>query len=231
MDNNSTSLNQASSPVAQASSQSKSAPSHSFSKTEAIKFGLNFFKANISVFVKLALVVVAINIVVGIISGMFDRTPINLLWSLVSFAISIVVQVGFTKIILDLHDGKPLNFSHLYMLYPLALRFLGASILYGFIVAVGLILFIVPGVIWALKFQFYSFLIVDKNIGIMDSLKKSSAMTEGIKMNLFLFAFILVVINIAGALALIIGLFVTIPTTIMATVYVYRKLLSKTPEA
>ena len=63
----------------------------------------------------------------------------------------------------------------------------------------------------------------------MDSLKKSSAMTSGIKMNLFLFAFLLVVINIAGALALIIGLFVTIPTTIMATVYVYRKLLSQTP--
>ncbi|MEK7502148.1 MAG: hypothetical protein AAB609_01320 [Patescibacteria group bacterium] len=160
---------------------------------------------------------------------MFDQTPINLLWGLVSFAISIVVQVGFTKIILDLHDGKPLNFSHLYTLYPLALRFLGASILYGFIVAVGFILLIIPGVIWALKFQFYSFLIVDKNIGIMDSLKKSSAMTEGIKMNLFLFAFLLVVINIAGALALIIGLFVTIPTTIMATVYVYRKLLSQTP--
>lgn len=202
---------------------------HKFSKSEAIKFGFNFFKANISVFVKLALVVVAINIVMGLISSMFDRTPINFLWGLVSLAISIVVQVGFTKIILDLHDGKPLSFSHLYTLYPLALKFLGASILYGFIVTVGFILLIIPGVIWALKFQFYSFLIVDKNIGIMDSLKKSSAMTEGIKMNLLLFALLLVVINIAGALALIIGLFATIPTTIMATVYIYRRLLSQTP--
>lgn len=208
----------------------KQPPNHSFSSSEAIKFGFNFFKKNIGVFAKLALVVAAINIVVGIISGMFDQAPINLLWGLVSLAISIVVQVGFTKIILDLHDGKALNFSHLYTLYPLALRFLCASILYGFMVAVGFILLIIPGVIWALKFQFYSFLIVDKNVGIMDSLKKSSAMTEGIKMNLFLFAFLLVVINIAGALALIIGLFVTIPTTIMATVYVYRKLLSQNPE-
>ena len=63
----------------------------------------------------------------------------------------------------------------------------------------------------------------------MDSLKKSSVLTSGIKMNLFLFALLLVVINIAGALALIIGLFATIPTTIMATVFVYRKLLSQAP--
>jgi len=229
MDNNLTSSNQNSPQASQVPNQSKSAPSHSFSKSEAIKYGFNFFKANISVFVKLALVVVAINIVMGLISSMFDRTPMNFLWGLVSLAISIVVQVGFTKIILDLHDGKPLNFSHLYTLYPLALRFLGASILYGFIVAVGFILLIIPGVIWALKFQFYSFLIVDKNVGIMDSLKKSSVLTSGIKMNLFLFALLLVVINIAGALALIIGLFATIPTTIMATVFVYRKLLSQAP--
>lgn len=140
-----------------------------------------------------------------------------------------MVQIGFTKIIIDLHDGKPLNYSHFYSLYRLTLRFLGASILYGLIVMVGFILLVIPGIIWAIKFQFYSFLIVDKGVGIMDSLKQSSAMTEGVKVDLFLFALLLVAINIIGAVALGVGLFVTIPTTIMATVFVYRKLLSQTP--
>ena len=224
-----TSSNKTSAQASQVPNQSKSASSHSFSKTEAIKFGFNFFKANISVFVKLALVVVAINIVMGLISGMFDRTPINLLWGIVSLAISIVVQVGFTKIILDLHDGKPLNLTHFYSLYHLTLRFLGASILYGLIVMVGFILLIVPGIIWAIKFQFFGFLIVDKGVGVMDSIKKSGLLTEGVKMELFLFGILLALLNIAGAIALGIGLFVTIPTSIMAGVYVYRKLLSSSP--
>lgn len=200
-----------------------------FSISEAIKFGFNFLKANLVVFLKLALALIVINIAMGIMSSIFSRSLLGGLWGILSIIISIMVQIGFTKIIIDLHDGKPLNYSHFYSLYRLTLRFLGASILYGLIVMVGLILLIVPGIIWAIKFQFYSFLIVDKGVGVMDSLKQSSAMTQGVKVDLFLFGLLLIVINIIGAVALGIGLFVTIPTTIMATVFVYRKLLSQTP--
>ena len=92
-------------------------------------------------------------------------------------------------------------------------------------VAVGLILLIIPGIYLAIKYQFFSFLIVDKNMGIMESFKKSEEMTQGVKMNLLLFSLALAGINILGALVFLVGLIVTIPTTVMATVYVYRKLL------
>ena len=139
--------------------------------------------------------------------------------------ISILVQIGSIKITLELYDGKPLNFSNLYSQSNLILRYLGASILYGLMVAVGLILLIIPGIYLAIKYQFFSFLIVDKNMGIMESFKKSEEMTQGVKMNLLLFSLALAGINILGALVFLVGLIVTIPTTVMATVYVYRKLL------
>jgi len=41
------------------------------------------------------------------------------------------------------------------------------------------------------------------------------------------FGFVLAGINILGTLALLIGLFATIPTTMVATAFVYRKLLSQ----
>ena len=197
-----------------------------FSTSEAIKYGFNFFKANLVVFLKLALVVIVINILVGMISNIFNNSSLSGLWSILSIVISIIVQIGFTKIIIDLHDGKPLNLTHFYSLYRLVLRFLGATILYGLIVVAGFILLIVPGIIWAIKFQFYSFLIVDKRLGVMESLKKSSAMTEGVKMDLFIFGMALTLINLLGAIIFGIGLLVSFPTSIMATVYVYRKLLS-----
>jgi len=229
------------------------AKNHKFSKSEAIKFGLNFFKANIGTFVKLGLTYLLISYVLGVISGFFTspafvlgliatlfKHPVINIWIVIAGAfisilsqiivllVEIVVQIGLTKITLELYDGKPLNISKFYSLYPLAPRYLGATIIYILITMVGFILFIIPGIIWAIKFGFYSYLIVDKNAGLMDSLKKSSLLTQGVKMNLFIFGLLLILFNIAGVLALGIGLLVTIPTTLMASVYVYRKLLSQT---
>ncbi|MBI2031677.1 MAG: hypothetical protein HYT08_03625 [Candidatus Levybacteria bacterium] len=199
-----------------------------FSKKEAIKFGFSFFKENIVTFLKLGVVVILINFAASAITGGVKDSPIRFFWSIISIVISIAVQIGITKITLDLHDKKPLNLSYFYTLYHLILNYFIASIIYGVIVIAGLILLIAPGIIWAIKFQFYSFLIVDKGVGIMDSLKQSSKMTEGVKLNLLLFGGLLILINILGALALGIGLLVSIPTSLMATVYVYRKLLPKT---
>jgi len=204
---------------------------HKFSKSEAIKFGFNFFKSNLSVFLKLAAVLILINIVLNAVVGSFVKINplLGLIINLFVVFVSIVIQIGIIKIVLDLHDGKPLNFSHLYSFYHLVLRFLGASILYGLIVAAGFLLLVIPGIIWAVKFQFYSFILVDKQNGIIDSLEKSSVITKGIRWDLFVFGVFLILINIAGFLVFFVGLFVTIPTTMMAQAYVYRKLLSSTP--
>ena len=74
-----------------------------------------------------------------------------------------------------------------------------------------------------------SFVSYYKQNGIIDSLEKSSVITKGIRWDLFVFGVFLILINIAGFLVFFVGLFVTIPTTMMAQAYVYRKLLSSTP--
>lgn len=210
------------------SAPEKKASTRSFSSTEAIKIGFDLFKKNIITFIKLGAVLFAINIVTGILSSLVEQQVFaNLIVSIASTALSILVQIGMIKILLDLYDGKKLDFTQLYSMYPLALRYLGASILYGLMVVVGIVLLIVPGIYLAIKYQFYSFLIIDKNMGIMDSFKKSGEMTKGNMMNLFFLGLILVVINIIGALLFGIGLLVTIPTSTMAMVYVYRKLSHK----
>ncbi len=216
---------------AKASNQPPPSPrSHSFSSSEALKFGFDIFKKNIVTFIKIAAVLLIINIVMGAIGSLFGHNnPLVLIWGIISYLIAFVIQIGIVKMILDLYDGKPLNFSNLYTQYALGLRYYAASIIYGIMVLVGLICLIVPGIYLAIRFQFFSFLIVDKNAGIAESLSKSSALTEGVKINLFLFALLIVVINIIGFLLLGIGLLVTIPTTMMATIHVYRKLLSQTP--
>lgn len=205
-------------------------PSHSFSSSEAIKSGFNIFKKNIAAFIKLGAVLIAVNIVMGIIGGLFGHNnPMTIVWNIISAIVSLIIQVGIIKIVLGLYDGEPLNLANLYSMSHLAPRFLGASILYGLAILVGLVLLIIPGIYLAIKLQFYSFLIVDKNAGVMDSLKKSWTLTQGAALDLFLFTLAIIILNILGAIVLLVGLLVTIPTTTMASIYVYRKLLSQTP--
>jgi len=90
----------------------------------------------------------------------------------------------------------------------------------------GLILFIIPGIYLGIRFQFFNCFIVDQKTGVIESLRRSWQITQGNTWNLFLFGLLLAGINILGLLCLIVGLFITIPTTTIAYIFVYRKLIS-----
>jgi uncharacterized membrane protein len=83
---------------------------------------------------------------------------------------------------------------------------------------------IIPGIILLIRLSFFDYLIVDKNSRIVESLKKSWEITKGNTWNLFLLYILLGLINLLGFFALIIGLFWSIPTTMIAETFVYRKL-------
>jgi uncharacterized membrane protein len=103
-----------------------------------------------------------------------------------------------------------------------------AAILVWFILTIGFLLLVVPGIILALIFCFYSYAIVDRGLGPIDALKHSAAVTKGARMALLGFWIVAFLLNLVGLLALVIGLFVTGPITMVAAAYVYRKLDSQT---
>ncbi|MEA3324328.1 MAG: hypothetical protein U9Q37_04220 [Euryarchaeota archaeon] len=71
-------------------------------------------------------------------------------------------------------------------------------------------------------------MIVDKGLGPIDALEKSSEITIGVKWDLFIFGILLGILNLMGFACLVVGLFVTIPVTMVAMAFVYRKLLPET---
>ena len=82
-----------------------------------------------------------------------------------------------------------------------------------------------PGIIWSLKYAFVRYFIVDKGLSIKEAFLESSKITSGSKWNIFWLSILIAIINILGALAFGVGLLLSIPITIMAYAYVYRKLL------
>lgn len=96
-------------------------------------------------------------------------------------------------------------------------------------VAVGFVLLIVPGVVVALTFMFTTFIVIDRALGPIEAMKESRRITHGHKWTLLGFSLMLVLINLLGILALVVGLLVTIPVSSLALVYAYRQLGGRTP--
>ena len=201
-----------------------------FSISEAVQFGWDTMKSNIGFFIGLLIAVGLIDYVPDIIAVIIkaDSPILLVIIQIASVVLSMIIAMGLIKICLRFCDGEKGEFSDLFSCYPLFLDYLIGSIIYGLIVTVGLILLIIPGIIWAIQFRFYSYLIIDRGLGPIDALKKSSEITKGVKWDLFVFGIVLWVINLLGLLCLVVGLFATIPTTIVAIAFVYRKLLAQT---
>jgi len=193
---------------------------------EAFGYGWKSFKANAPFFIGFMVVIAMITIVPDVITDkIFEprSTPLIIVKFFLRL-IGLVLGMAATRISLDIYDsGKP-DLSKLKDLLPMTLPYIFGKFIYGLIVLVGLALLIVPGIIVAYMFLYVGYLIVDRGMGPIVALQESRVLTDGYKWHLFFFSIIVMIANLIGAVCLFVGLFVSIPTTLMAFVYIYRKL-------
>lgn len=81
-----------------------------------------------------------------------------------------------------------------------------AGILTGVIIAVGFILLIVPGIIFACKLAFVPYLIVDRKMEVIAAVKTSWDWTNGHAGEIFLMGLLAIPISIAGFICLGVGI-------------------------
>jgi len=75
-----------------------------------------------------------------------------------------------------------------------------------------------------IRIQFYPYLIVSQELGPLESLKKSYMLTENYVLDLVVFIFCLIAVNLLGLLALGLGLFITIPYSLISTCIMFNYL-------
>lgn len=85
---------------------------------------------------------------------------------------------------------------------------------------------LVYAIIVGIRLSFFSYFMIDKDTGIIESLKASFDATKGNVMSLFVLQLALTGINILGVLALFVGLLITAPLAMTATAAAYRELNS-----
>lgn len=118
----------------------------------------------------------------------------------------------------DLFNG-PQSFAHF-------AYFLVVSLLYNALTMLGIVLFIIPGIIAGIGFMFASYLVAEQKTDIFTSFKRSWEMTTGNRWKILWLSIVLVGFNILGFLAFGIGLIMTIPVTSLVYVHLYTRLES-----
>ena len=202
-----------------------------FSIEDAIRFGWSRMKDNLGFFIIYLILLFLIELFFSGFAGLFeDSLPfLSLVFNIGSWIVSVISALFAVKIGLRLYDNNKIgSYDFLSFSSSLFFKFLLGYVLYIILVVIGFILLVVPGIYLAIKYQFVQYLIVDKDMDVIEAFKESGRLTDGYKWNLLLFAIVLLVVVMIGAMVFLVGLLVAIPIVLVAVAYVYKKLSSDT---
>lgn len=191
----------------------------------AINYGWETFKKMPGYLIGLVAIVILISILPSISQAALGEMKFAAMVAyFAGIVLQLIVSLGLIKVLIAIYNGAKPNYGMLFDEANKIGRYFIASILYALIVVGGLLLFIVPGIIWSIKYKFYPYFIVEKNAGIWESMMLSGQATDGNKWTLLGLGIVLGLINLGGALLLGLGLLVTVPVTMLAGVYAYKVL-------
>lgn len=193
-----------------------------FSIGSALRFGWETFKTRPWFFVGVSIVIALVYIVIGALSEID-----TLVGTVLDVFLSTLAGMGVTAFYLAAHDSsEAVELSLLWHPRPFW-KYFAATIVVGIAMILGLILLIVPGIIFALMFMFTTFIVIDRELGPIEAMKESMRITRGHKWPLLGFVLVLGLLNVAGAVALGVGLLVSIPVSFLAFVHAYRTLAGR----
>jgi uncharacterized membrane protein len=139
-----------------------------------------------------AIELLAITLVMSIICQLMHEDGQKYYWIIfvVNILVSALVQMAEARFYMDITKGNSNNRTDNYIKFG-STHFVKALLLYlltKLIVAIGLILLIVPGIIWSIKYRFVMYVLADDpEMSVTEALERSGQLTNGHKMDLFIF--------------------------------------------
>lgn len=153
----------------------------------------------------------------------------SFLWNVVKLASSLwriltaMAVLSACLYIFDYGKASLLAFSGLFKRF---VPYFVVTTLYGLMLGLGLMVFVVPGLYLGVVFQFAPYLVLDGAVGPIEALKESASLTRENRWELFMLDVLVILANLGGAFLFGIGVVVTVPVTFLAVTFVYRRFLN-----
>src|SRR3989344_660524 len=203
-------------PVEEAHDEEKPGEAKDVLIGDAIEAGWNGVRSNLNFFVGAFLFWAAVSLIEVFAKGAATKLLVGIF--------QLGLSLGYLKVALDVADKKKPEFKELFSCFALLPKYIAAAIVYALTVMAGLVLLIIPGIIWMIDFGLHPFAIVSERLGPIAALRKSSALTEGVILKLFVFILAIIGINLLGSIPAGLGLILTVPLSAIAAAHVYRQL-------
>jgi len=221
-----------------------------FVPMDAIRFAWDALKKNLNFFIVLMLIVaIFYNLPSFVMMALFEYYPpidmgsmqsvlmVVVPLAILSIIMYLLIELGLIRISLYIRDNKTPEIKDLFNDPKLLIDYFIASLIFGLMVASGMIImslggfligqndssvgfiivlaliFFVLGIYLFLKYQFYGYLIVDKGLGPIEALKQSSKLTDGALKNILVF-WLELSCGIAAVL-LVLGILIAVPLGIL----------------
>ena len=205
-----------------------------------LKATWNLFKVHFGILIGIFIIIVAAGFLTSLgfivlqfallaITGNLNQpnepTPLMIGFSIFQNITSQLVNLWFTiasiRIMLQIARNQPADLALLLQSAPFMVRTFLATLLFGIIVSVGLVLFIVPGIYAILTYWNYTYFIVDRNCGVLEAFRLAKTHASGNRLTIFVTGLIISGLSILGFLALCLGWIATGPFCMLLLVITY----------
>ena len=116
-----------------------------------------------------------------------ESATIAILVQIISLIIAGPIAIGQCKLFINLSNNENPKFSDVWFGFGNILKALGVTLLIGIAVSIGTIFFIIPGIIISFMYsQVYYIMAEHPEMSVIESLKESSKIMKGHKMELFI---------------------------------------------
>ena len=198
---------------------------------EAVDFAWSAYRRRWRLFTSVLLAMLGAWVVLEVVVFTTQRLGI-LAWALAHIAFLLCfagIEVGLLRISLALQFGRNPTLADAFKHFKLAPGFLAGQLLYLAVVLAGLMLLVVPGILLATRYALFGFQNAAGEGGVLRSFKQSADLTRGATGRLAATLVALFVFNLLGAALLGVGLFVTVPISVLMMASINRQLSATAP--
>lgn len=148
--------------------------------------------------IRFTLLFLAVNLALSLVSsaatwylgGTLNFTAANLPFSFVSVLVdlvSLVLLAGYALYCLNVQRDLETPYQCLFDAFPFAGKIILLSLLQAFLIGLGLMLFIVPGIYFALSYAFSLYHICEEpELGVIEAMRRSRMEMQGYKLQFFM---------------------------------------------
>ncbi len=205
------------------------------SYSQVLRFGWEKLKAHWKLLALYMLMLILFNAITGYVASGLENvsSALALVFNILITIVGLFVGIAQIKLVLRIVDGKAtpdlkqelaVFKGFLMTSVQQIVPYLLGSIAYALLVIAGMILLIVPGIVFAIKYQYVTYLVVDRGMGVKEAFRVSGEMTQGKKMWLFGFGFVSALLVLLGFVLLIIPGIVAAGAVMLGSMYIYRQL-------